>query len=341
MRFLSLVAVVLLTGCAHSTAVHLASSQPSPFDSAVYGGTETVISKTTPVGVEEYRVFHQGATGFVLLDDVRNDAERRASSFCQRQDKVMRPLREIASQPPHILGNFPRIELIFSCADRLQGNAGTLPSKASTEPRILVSTGTGFAVSGPLTIATANHVIDEATSITLSCGGGQEVAANVIAVDQPNDLAVLRIGTPAPTYLELAPDRSLRVGERVFTVGFPVPDLLGTSAKYTDGSISSLTGLQDAASVLQITVPVQPGNSGGPLMNEAGQVVGVITSGAAVQGFLRRTGTLPQNVNWAVRSEYLRLLLPQDTRRVASITFAAAERAQKSVCLVRVTRSSK
>ena len=251
MRYLSLVAVVLLAGCAHSTAVHLASSQPSPFDSAVYGGTETVISKTNLVEVEEYRVFHQGATGFVSLNDVRNEAERRASSFCQRQDKVMRPLREIASQPPHILGNFPRIELIFSCAARLQRDAGALPSKASTEPRISVSTGTGFAVGGPLTIATANHVIDDATSITLNCGGGQEVTAKVIAVDQPNDLAVLRIEIPTSTFLEIAPDRSLRVGDRVFTVGFPVPDLLGTSAKYTDGAISSLTGLQDAASVLQ------------------------------------------------------------------------------------------
>ena len=73
-------------------------------------------------------------------------------------------------------------------------------------------------------------------------------------------------------------------------------------------------------------------------MNEAGQVVGVITSGAAVQGFLRRTGTLPQNVNWAVRSEYLRLLLPQDAPRIGTTSLPATERAQKSVCLIRATK---
>jgi len=85
----------------------------------------------------------------------------------------------------------------------------------------------------------------------------------------------------------------------VFTVGYPVTDILGEELKFTDGVISSLSGVGDDAAFVQITVPLQPGNSGGPLVNNAGEVVGVVTSTAAVANFVRTVGTLPQNINWA------------------------------------------
>ena len=105
-------------------------------------------------------------------------------------------------------------------------------------------------------------------------------------------------------YLPLAAPRSGRVGDHVFTIGFPAPDLLGPAPKYTDGAISALSGLQGEAVLMQTTVPKQPGNSGGPIVNEQGQVVGIVVSTAAIETFVARTGTLPQNVNWAVKAEY-------------------------------------
>src|SRR5262245_34808783 len=89
--------------------------------------------------------------------------------------------------------------------------------------------------------------------------------------------------------------RSVRVG--VFTVGFPATQILGSEAKFTDRSVSALSGLGGEATFLQVTVAVQPGNSGGPLVNNDGQVVGVVTSSAAVRSFLAETGTLPQNTS--------------------------------------------
>jgi len=178
-------------------------------------------------------------------------------------------------------------------------------------------------------------VIDGATSISLVCGGGQESAAVVDRIDPANDLALLKASTPASAHLELAAENSLVVGQRVFTVGFPLPSLLGSDAKFSDGSVSSLSGLLGAASLLQITVPIQPGSSGGPLMNEMGQLVAVVTSTAAVQGFLRKTGTLPQNVNWAVRGEYLMPLLVGAHRQQVAWRGSPVERAQRSVCLVK------
>ncbi len=73
--------------------------------------------------------------------------------------------------------------------------------------------------------------------------------------------------------------------------------------------MSALSGIEGASSLLQITVPVQPGNSGGALVNEKGQVIGIITSSAAILPFIKESGTLPQNVNWAVKADYLRPLV--------------------------------
>ncbi len=339
MSRLAFLYAVLLAGCAQTTSVHLASSSPSAFDGAVYGGREVIISPT-PAGTDEFRVFHQGATGFVSVADVRSEAERRASNHCGRMGKTLKLLRETSSQPPHILGNFPRVELIFACVEQPAPVIASPPRTAPVKPA--TSTGTGFAVGNPYTIATAHHVIQGAQSISLSCGDKVETRATIVGVDQPNDLAVLRIENPSSNFLELAPERSLRVGQKVFTLGFPVPDVLGTSVKYTEGVVSSLSGLRDAASILQITVPVQPGNSGGPLIDEQGRVVGVVTSAAAVRSFLNLTGTLPQNINWAVRSEYLRLLLPNLEANNSRSTpgKSITERAQESVCLIRVTSAS-
>jgi hypothetical protein len=111
------VTAIILSGCADTSTIQPAGSSKSQFEDAVYRGESVTISSTTP-GSEEYRVFHQGATGFVSVQSVRASAEQRATEFCDRRGKAMKPLRETTSKPPHILGNFPRVELIFGCVDK-------------------------------------------------------------------------------------------------------------------------------------------------------------------------------------------------------------------------------
>jgi S1-C subfamily serine protease len=243
------------------------------------------------------------------------------------------------AQPPFILGNFPKAEVQFACLDpsdpefNSPRQADGSPPRPASAPS--VSTGTGFAIHNPTTLITAFHVIEGARSIEVMCAAGQHAAAIVERVDPANDLALLKLSVPAPAHLELAPENSATIGQKVFTIGFPVPGLLGTEAKYSDGAISSLSGLAGAANLLQVTVPSQPGNSGGPLADESGRLVGVVTSTAAVQGFLRRTGTLPQNINWAVRSEYVRPLLSGVPLQQAQVHSSAVERVRQSACMVR------
>jgi S1-C subfamily serine protease len=191
---------------------------------------------------------------------------------------------------------------------------------ANSSPEIVKGTGTAFAVSADGTIVTAFHVVSNAASIRVSISPDISVPASLLRADPMNDLAVLKVSSKTPNFLCIAPIRSAKMGDKCFTIGFPVTSLLGREAKYSEGVVSATTGINDASSLLQITVPIQPGNSGGPLVNEKGQVIGIITSSAAVAHFLKKTGTLPQSVSWAVKSDYLRPLmeLPEPDAQGAS-----------------------
>jgi len=111
-------ASVVLASCTDSPAIQPASSSKSKFELSAYHG-ETVTVRSTPPDVEEYRVFQEGSTGFVSIQSVRSDAEQRATAFCDGTGKTMLSLRETTATPPYILGNFPRVEIIFGCVDKV------------------------------------------------------------------------------------------------------------------------------------------------------------------------------------------------------------------------------
>jgi len=202
----------------------------------------------------------------------------------------------------------------------------------------IIDFGTAFAVNSPNTFVTARHVIKDAkNSINLRCPGGQTGVAQVVAIDIYNDLAVLHSTIKAQAFLRLAPDNSVSLGDHIFTVGFPVPNLLGLEPKYSDGVVSSLTGIEDTKNLMQITIPIQPGNSGGVVADAQGRVVGVVVSSAAIPFFVHYTGTLPQNVNWAIRSYYIQPLLSGTELRSGDEylrKLTPIERVTASTCLI-------
>jgi S1-C subfamily serine protease len=105
--------------------------------------------------------------------------------------------------------------------------------------------------------------------------------------------------------LPVAASRGMKLGGTVVTVGFPNIGLQGFAPKLAKGEIASLSGAGDDARYFQISVPVRPGNSGGALVNERGNVVGVVSARLSDLAALRASGALPQNVNYAVKSSYL------------------------------------
>jgi hypothetical protein len=176
------------------------------------------------------------------------------------------------------------------------------PGQAGVAPggRRPVSSGTGFVVA-PRQIMTNHHVAAGCAAMTARLPGGQELAAMVIAADPERDLALLRTEADAGPVLPFRRAAEVRRGESVVTYGFPLAGLLSSGPTLTTGDVSALAGLNDNRRHIQISAPVQQGNSGGPLLDLRGHVVGVIVSKLNAQRIAQATGDIPQNVNFAVK----------------------------------------
>ena len=137
--------------------------------------------------------------------------------------------------------------------------------------------GTGFAVNSKGYFITCHHVIEHAASILVHTPEGP-VPAQVVALDPPNDLALLKIDSWDGRYLGLSSAGEVGYASEVTAAGFPDPTVLGISPKISKGIVNALSGVRDDPRFLQVSAPVQPGNSGGPLRSSSGRVVGVVAA---------------------------------------------------------------
>lgn len=234
---------------------------------------------------------------------------------------------------------------VLGCQDKASLYVARLKSRLAAQPSrstpSSASLGTGFVVTLDGLLVTSFHVIEGSAMVSAKCGRQDWATVEVVKTDQANDLAVLRLPNYKGDALPLGRAGNLHAGDRVYTLGFPAPELLGVEPKFTDGVVSALSGPSGAYSMMQITIPVQPGNSGGPVVSENGDVVGVVASTASVDAFLRHTGSLPQNVNWAVKAEYVDLLLEESRRppQQTNTRGQTVDRVKASLCLIRASRS--
>lgn len=166
------------------------------------------------------------------------------------------------------------------------------------------SIGTGFVISGTGVILTAWHVVAGADNITIVYQG-KAYSAEFVSGDKGTDVAVLKARREFPVWLTIGPTESVEVSDKVFTVGFPNVRLQGNEPKYTEGVISAKSGIGGLVRYFQVSVPIQPGNSGGPLVNRNGEVVGMVTAKLNEIYALDKTGSLPQNVNYALKSSFI------------------------------------
>jgi TPR repeat protein len=188
-------------------------------------------------------------------------------------------------------------------AKRGAGQGAERRSKTSAEGEQPKLTGTGFLITRNGYLVTNHHVVKNTKKVRVQTVAGVLDAA-VVRVDATSDLALLKV-TGTFDALPVISSRASRLGAMVATVGFPNIGLQGFAPKLSKGDISSLSGIQDDVRYFQISVPVQPGNSGGALVDERGNVVGVVSAQLNQEVALASTGTLAQNVNFAVKSSYL------------------------------------
>jgi len=170
------------------------------------------------------------------------------------------------------------------------------------------SSGSGLIFSPDGHILTNYHVVDEAKRFEVELGEGSErktYAAELLQVDKTNDLAILKIKDPAfktlpPLEYAFKESGQIDVGSSVFTLGYPLAlSGMGKEVKFTDGKISAKTGYEGALNSFQTSIPVQPGNSGGPVFNAQGQLIGIIN--ASVQN--------TDNVSYAIKLNYVNGLI--------------------------------
>jgi S1-C subfamily serine protease len=170
------------------------------------------------------------------------------------------------------------------------------------------SSGSGFFVGKQGYFITNAHVVEGGKKFSVY-HSGRSLNAELIQVSKVADLALLKVTAAVPG-IEIAEEEA-EAGQDVFAVGYPNPEIQGIEVKVTKGVISSSKGFQDDATRYQIDAAVQPGNSGGPLCDSSGRLVGVVVSGLNQIAVASRTGSIPQNVNYAIKASEVNAILRQ------------------------------
>src|SRR6266568_3177856 len=231
----------------------------------------------------------EGYKWWLLAAAQGNEDAKKAMTILENQLS-----RELIAEGQMLARNFKPREVPST------GGDSSATGIAQTRPE---SSGTGFFITEDGYLITNEHVAGNGAQVRLVTKVGI-ISAKVVKADVANDLALLKAdGRFSP--LPVATSRTARLGNTVATVGFPNVGLQGFAPKLAKGEIASLSGASDDPRCFQISAPVQPGNSGGALVDECGNVVGVVSAKLSAHAALAESGALPENVNYAVKSSFL------------------------------------
>lgn len=195
--------------------------------------------------------------------------------------------------------------MVGACTGRLPTMAGGTAQAGQRRG----GSGSGTAIASKV-VLTNQHVVGNCASVDVIAAGNRH-PATVRKQDAVNDLALLDV--PAlPEVAAPAVRRQANTGEPVMVAGYPLAGVLGSDMVVTDGLVNSLSGLRNNAAQLQISAPVQPGNSGGPLLDRSGNLVGVVVSKFNALGMALITGDVSQNINFAIKPEIVNLFLQSE-----------------------------
>lgn len=254
-------------------------------------------STPVPIGRDTYMI---STTNWLLggvTDETMNAGIRQANSHCASMGKEFVPLTaQGGGLPSEGLASNIHARLVYKCVS---------PNEPARKQEG-VTTGTGFFVSDSGHVVTNFHVVQQSRDIKVRTDRGVEFRAVLLSGDSANDIAILKVEAhtlPMP----VAGVSALSNGSEVMTLGYPLVNIQGQEQKAAFGRVNSLTGIGNDARFLQIDVPIQPGNCGGPLISTHGVVVGIVSLTSNRLGVLKESGSLPQNVNYAVKGD---LVLP-------------------------------
>jgi S1-C subfamily serine protease len=188
-------------------------------------------------------------------------------------------------------------------------NLGISPhEKAMPSGMLPDASGSGVIIASRPLILTNHHVIAKARRVLVHSSFIQQKEAIVLYEDARSDLAILTLKEKTEdfsndTFAVFAGDQDLQIGSELYSLGYPMSALLGSELKFSSGAISSVKGLKDDPESFQLSAPIQPGSSGGPVFLRSGKLAGIVVSTLNSLEFAKATSTLPQNVNYALRSD--------------------------------------
>jgi S1-C subfamily serine protease len=178
---------------------------------------------------------------------------------------------------------------------------------------------TGFFVTDNGYFVTNYHVVKGATQIHITTAKGERVLAKVVSENPDIDIALAKADVQAKA-VKWGTRQDVDKGQGVLTLGYPLLAIQGKEQKATFGRINSYSGIRGDPGVYQIDVPVQPGNSGGPLISENGVVIGVIKATFNQMAAIETMGTFTQNINYAVKSDQVLPMLEQTLGNQIKVT---------------------
>jgi S1-C subfamily serine protease len=193
-------------------------------------------------------------------------------------------------------------------------------------------------------LLTSAHVVRNSKDIRVNVGEVQYVG-KVVKSDPANDVALVKLTSPqggrvAKRVLPILNSGEVRLGDSVLTIGYPNPELQGIEPKLTRGEISSVAGIKDDVRFFQTSVAVQPGNSGGALVDVCGNVVGMVTMSLDEYNAYLKTGALPQNVNYALKSSFVLAFLDSVPELAGKLAPPKTEKGRPFEDLVKETQQA-
>jgi S1-C subfamily serine protease len=216
----------------------------------------------------------------------------------------------------------------------LQAQVAPPPKALRLQPTI----GSGFVINAQGEMLTNAHVVERCKEVWARLDSREKYRAALIVQDTQNDLALLRLPVAPKQWLVFREGHDIRQGDEIIAIGFPLMSYMETSGvTVTTGIVSALMGIQDDSRRLQITAPVQPGNSGGPLLDTSGNIVGIVDSKLDELVAVKRTGGFPQNINFAIKSSVVQNFL--NATEIAYDTTASTQKFSTTEISARAKRN--
>jgi len=212
-------------------------------------------------------------------------------------------------------------------AVKVPAKPGPVVKTPSQDDQILsASSGSGFAVSPDGYVITNNHVIEGCQDVVVHTKQ-TDIPMRVITYDTRNDLALLK-GNFTPSAVFPITTRRPELLQDIYVAGYPFGINISTSVKVTKGIISSLTGIGNNFSNIQIDAALQSGNSGGPILDDMGNVVGVAVSKLDAKYMFENFGSIPENTNFGIKSSVVRSVLDSSSVDIPSPNTSAISKSE-------------